>query len=96
MYNDYADEDIPDVDPSDFLTANEEPDVEPSVSSSHCPVPPPADGMRPASPSPSHGGLRGGCCVRPYRGTGEYLPIGYVDTGLYEGGRRDWPYRRRT
>ena len=31
--------------------------------------------------------LHGG---RPYRGTGEYLPIGYVDTGLYEGGRRDW------
>jgi hypothetical protein len=56
------------VDPSDFLTANfltanEEPDVEPSVSSSPCPVPPPADGMRPASPSPSRGGLRGGCCM---------------------------------
>jgi hypothetical protein len=50
------------VDPSDFLTANfltanEEPDVEPSVSSSPCPVPPPDDGMRPGSPSPSQGPL---------------------------------------
>jgi hypothetical protein len=31
LYNDYADEDIPDVDPSD-LTANEEPAAEPSIS----------------------------------------------------------------
>ncbi len=31
LYNDYADEDIPDVDPSD-LTTNEEPAAEPSVS----------------------------------------------------------------
>ena len=59
MYNDYADEDVPDVDPSDYLTANEEPAAEPSVSPSPCPVPgpPPDDGMRPGSPSPSPGPL---------------------------------------
>ena len=47
LYNDYANEDIPDVDPSDYLTASEEPAAEPSVSPSPCPVPPPDDGMRP-------------------------------------------------
>ena len=55
LYNDYADEDIPDVDPSEYLTTNEEPAAELSVSPSPCPVPTPDDVMRPASPCPSPG-----------------------------------------
>ena len=70
LYNDYADEDIPDVDPSDYLTANEEPAAEPSVSPSPCPVPwpPPDDGMPPGSPSPSPGPL-------PRRGRRSIPPV---------------------
>ncbi len=51
------------MDPSDYLTANEEPAAEPSVSPSPCPVPgpPPDDGMRPGSPSPSPGPLPRRC-----------------------------------
>ena len=41
LYNDYADEDIPDVDTSEYLTTNEEPAAELSVPPSPCPVPPP-------------------------------------------------------
>ena len=55
LYNDYADEDIPDVDPSEYLTTNEEPAAELSVPPSPCPVPPPDDVMRPGSPCPSPG-----------------------------------------
>ena len=72
------------MDPSDFLaanflTANEEPDVEPSVSSSPCPVPPPADGMRPASPSPSPGPL-------PRRGRRSTPPVNVTQLMHLAGG----------
>jgi hypothetical protein len=137
LYNDYANEDIPDVDPSDYLTASEEPAAEPSVSPSPCPVPPPDDGMRPCRsrydgqsldwpPKDNHyptpppaprkdqtplsssewdsGSDYCEGCPTPqgplkilrsgslflHKSCGGPLPIGYVDTGLYEGGRRDW------
>ena len=53
--NDYADEDIPDVDTSEYLTMNEKPAAELSVPPSPCPVPPPDDVMRPGSLCPSQG-----------------------------------------
>ena len=81
LYNDYADEDIPDVDPSDYLTANEEPAAEPSVSPSPCPVPgpPPDDGMRPGSPSPSPGPL-------PRRGRRSTPPVNVTQLMHLAGG----------
>ena len=81
LYNDYADEDIPDVDPSDYLTANEEPAAEPSVSPSPCPVPwpPPDDGMRPGSPSPSPGPL-------PRRGSRSTPPVNVTQLMHLAGG----------
>ena len=100
LYNNYANEDIPDVDPSDYLTANEEPAAEPSVSPSPGPVPGPSpdDGMRPSGSDCGEGGpipqgplkiLRSESLL-VHKSCGGPLPIGYVDTGLYEGGRRDW------
>ena len=53
--NDYADEDIPDVDTSEYLTMNEKPAAELSVPPSPCPVPPPDDVMLPGSLCPSQG-----------------------------------------
>ena len=67
------------MDPSDYLSANEEPDAEPSVSPSPCPVPPPADGMRPASPSPSPGPL-------PRRGRRSTPPINVTQLMHLAGG----------
>ena len=50
LYNDYADEDIPDIDQSE-LFMDDQPAAEPSASPSKSPVPPPD--MRPDSPNPS-------------------------------------------
>ncbi len=82
LYNDYADEDIPDVDPFDYLTANEEPAVESSVSPSPCPAPPPDDGMRPGSPSPSLGPM-------PRRGRRSTLPCVNVTQLMHLAGGLD-------
>ena len=78
LYNDYADEDIPDVDPSDYLTTNEEPAVESSVSPSPCPVPS-DDEMRPGSPSPSPGSL-------PRRGRRSTPPVNVTQLMHLAGG----------
>ncbi len=78
LYNDYADEDIPDLAPSD-LTTNEEPAEEPSVSPSPCPVPPPNDVMRPGSLSPSPGPL-------PRRGRAIHHPVNVTQLMHLAGG----------
>jgi hypothetical protein len=79
LYNDYAEEDIPDVDPSDNLTASDEPAAAPSVSPSPCPVPPPDDGMRPGSPSSSPGPL-------PRRGRRSTPPVNVTQLMHLAGG----------
>jgi hypothetical protein len=69
------------VDPSHYLTANEELAAEPSVSPSPCPVPgpPPEDGMRPGSPSPSQGPL-------PRRGRRSTPPVNVTQLMHLAGG----------